>query len=112
MSRIQIPSAGAPFLSPKHLVLLPGLDGTGELFADFTSALPESWVATTVAYPSRIALSLHLRLQADDESVDAQRRTWRGTTLFLDVPFQNVDFFARAYLSEAPSIDRDKVSIL
>jgi pimeloyl-[acyl-carrier protein] methyl ester esterase len=44
-------------LSPKHLVLLPGLDGTGELFADFIAALPESWTATTVAYPSDRFLS-------------------------------------------------------
>jgi len=39
-------------LAPKHLVLLPGLDGTGELFADFIAALPESWTATTVTYPT------------------------------------------------------------
>jgi pimeloyl-[acyl-carrier protein] methyl ester esterase len=42
----------APHLAPKHLVLLPGLDGTGDLFADFIAALPESWTATTVAYPT------------------------------------------------------------
>jgi pimeloyl-ACP methyl ester carboxylesterase len=40
------------YLASNHLVLLPGLDGTGELFADFISALPQSWAATTVAYPS------------------------------------------------------------
>jgi pimeloyl-[acyl-carrier protein] methyl ester esterase len=39
-------------LAPKHLVLLPGLDGTGELFVDFVAALPESCTATTVAYPT------------------------------------------------------------
>jgi len=38
-------------------VLLPGLDGTGELFVDFIAALPESWTATTVAYPSDRFLS-------------------------------------------------------
>jgi len=43
-----ISSARAPFLRPKHLVLLPGLDGTGELFVDFIAAFPESWTATTV----------------------------------------------------------------
>ncbi len=42
----------APYLPPKHLVLLPGLDGTGELFGDFIAALPESWTATTVTYPT------------------------------------------------------------
>ncbi len=44
-------------MAPKHLVLLPGLDGTGELFADFIAALPESWTATTVAYPTDRFLS-------------------------------------------------------
>ena len=39
-------------MRPKHLVLLPGLDGTGELFVDFIAALPESWTATTVIYPT------------------------------------------------------------
>jgi len=40
-------------LTPKHLVLLPGLDGTGELFVDFIAALPESRTGTTTAaYPS------------------------------------------------------------
>jgi pimeloyl-ACP methyl ester carboxylesterase len=38
-------------LPPKHLVLLPGLDGTGELFADFIAALPQPLIATPVAYP-------------------------------------------------------------
>jgi pimeloyl-[acyl-carrier protein] methyl ester esterase len=44
-------------LSPTHLALLPGLDGTGELFVDFIAALPESVAATTVAYPSDRFLS-------------------------------------------------------
>jgi pimeloyl-ACP methyl ester carboxylesterase len=39
-------------LPPKHLVLLPGLDGTGELFGDFIAALPKSWTTTTVTYPA------------------------------------------------------------
>jgi pimeloyl-ACP methyl ester carboxylesterase len=39
-------------LATKHLVLLPGLDGTGELFVDFIEALPVSWTATTVSYPT------------------------------------------------------------
>jgi pimeloyl-ACP methyl ester carboxylesterase len=39
------------------LVLLPGLDGTGELFVDFVAALPESWTATVVAYPTDRFLS-------------------------------------------------------
>ena len=39
-------------LAPKHMVLLPGLDGTGDLFVDFIAALPESWTATTVTFPT------------------------------------------------------------
>jgi pimeloyl-[acyl-carrier protein] methyl ester esterase len=39
-------------LALKHLVLLPGLDGTGELFLDFIAALPKSWTATTLTYPT------------------------------------------------------------
>lgn len=42
----------ARYWAPKRLVLLPGLDGTGELFADFVAALPQAWTATTVAYPT------------------------------------------------------------
>jgi pimeloyl-[acyl-carrier protein] methyl ester esterase len=44
-------------LAPKHLVLLPGLDGTGELFKDFIAALPKSCTATIVAYPTDRFLS-------------------------------------------------------
>ncbi len=44
-------------MAPKHLVLLPGLDGTGELFVDFIAALSESWTATPVAYPTDRFLS-------------------------------------------------------
>jgi len=47
-----ISPARAPHLALKQLVLLPGLDGTGELLADFIAALPESWTATTVTYPT------------------------------------------------------------
>jgi pimeloyl-[acyl-carrier protein] methyl ester esterase len=35
----------------RQLVLLPGLDGTGELFTDFIAALPSSLVARAVEYP-------------------------------------------------------------
>jgi pimeloyl-[acyl-carrier protein] methyl ester esterase len=43
-------------LSPKHLVLLPGLDGTGGLFADFLTVLPRSLATTVVSYPKNIFL--------------------------------------------------------
>jgi pimeloyl-[acyl-carrier protein] methyl ester esterase len=39
------------------LVLLPGLDGTGELLVEFIAALPKSWTATTVIYPTDRFLS-------------------------------------------------------
>jgi pimeloyl-ACP methyl ester carboxylesterase len=35
----------------KRIVLLPGMDGTGELFADFIAALPNGLAATPVSYP-------------------------------------------------------------
>jgi pimeloyl-ACP methyl ester carboxylesterase len=40
-------------LALKHLVLLPGLDGTGQLFADFLTALPDTLAATVVTYPTK-----------------------------------------------------------
>jgi hypothetical protein len=33
------------------LVLLPGMDGTGDLFAQFISALGEEYEITVVSYP-------------------------------------------------------------
>jgi pimeloyl-[acyl-carrier protein] methyl ester esterase len=36
----------------KRIVLLPGLDGTGQLFAAFVAALPKTITATAVTYPS------------------------------------------------------------
>jgi pimeloyl-[acyl-carrier protein] methyl ester esterase len=40
----------------RHLVLLPGLDGKGQLFSDFVAALPDTISATTVAYPAKEVL--------------------------------------------------------
>jgi pimeloyl-[acyl-carrier protein] methyl ester esterase len=42
---------------PRHLVLLPGLDGTGDLFAGFVRALPETFAVTIVRYPPDRCLS-------------------------------------------------------
>lgn len=39
------------------LVLLPGMHGTGELFADFVRALPAGFAAQVVEYPNDISLS-------------------------------------------------------
>lgn len=39
------------------MVLLPGLDGTGKLFADFVESLRTSWPATVVSYPTDTFLS-------------------------------------------------------
>jgi pimeloyl-[acyl-carrier protein] methyl ester esterase len=36
----------------KRIVLLPGLDGTGQLFAAFVAALPKTITVTAVTYPS------------------------------------------------------------
>jgi pimeloyl-[acyl-carrier protein] methyl ester esterase len=44
-------------VTPTHLVLLPGLDGTGELFVDFIAAVGEPWTVTTVSYPTDRVLS-------------------------------------------------------
>jgi len=40
-------------LTLKRLVLLPGLDGTGQLFTEFLTALPHTLTATVVAYPTK-----------------------------------------------------------
>jgi len=60
--------AGLPFKSTEatitsmfahapRLVLLPGMDGTGDLFAPFIEALPEGFEAQIVRYPADRALS-------------------------------------------------------
>jgi pimeloyl-ACP methyl ester carboxylesterase len=41
----------------KRLVLLPGMDGTGTLFADFEHALPNRFETEVVRYPSDKSLS-------------------------------------------------------
>jgi pimeloyl-[acyl-carrier protein] methyl ester esterase len=40
-----------------RLVLLPGMDGTGDLFADFATALPAEFEATIVRYPKNAAFT-------------------------------------------------------
>lgn len=40
-----------------RLLLLPGMDGTGELFLDFMRALPEDIQASTLRYPPEVRLS-------------------------------------------------------
>ena len=39
------------------LVLLPGMDGTGELFSEFVAALPPSCATVIVRYPTEESLS-------------------------------------------------------
>lgn len=46
------------------LVLLPGMDGTGSLFADFISALPKGVEARVVSYPPDRSLS-YAELEAE-----------------------------------------------
>lgn len=40
-----------------RLILLPGMDGTGELFADFVDALPDSIEPVVIRYPENETLS-------------------------------------------------------
>ena len=48
----------------KHLVLLlPGMDGTGQLFAEFLTTLPPTLTATVVSYPTKKFLSYSDLLQ-------------------------------------------------
>ncbi len=44
-------------MSKHHLVLLPGLDGTGRLFAPLLKHLPPEFTATVVSYPHNKILS-------------------------------------------------------
>lgn len=46
-----------PLSAMPKLVLLPGMDGTGELFEDFVNALPEAFETITVSYPTDQLLS-------------------------------------------------------
>lgn len=55
--RAKILRTRAEALTLRHLVLLPGLDGTGELFADFIAALPHTLTAKPVAYPRDRSMS-------------------------------------------------------
>jgi pimeloyl-ACP methyl ester carboxylesterase len=41
----------------QRLLLLPGMDGTGELFADFIDALPASCRANALSYPTDVCLN-------------------------------------------------------
>jgi pimeloyl-[acyl-carrier protein] methyl ester esterase len=50
-------------LAPNHLVLLPGLDGTGQLFGDFLKALPHTLTTTVVSYPTNRFLTYSELLQ-------------------------------------------------
>jgi pimeloyl-ACP methyl ester carboxylesterase len=43
--------------APKQLVLLPGLDGTGQLFTEFLAALPDTLTANAISYPTGRFLS-------------------------------------------------------
>ncbi|OAI43147.1 hypothetical protein AYO41_02825 [Verrucomicrobia bacterium SCGC AG-212-E04] len=47
-----------------HLVLLPGLDGTGRLFVPFLNELPAGFTTTTVSYPAAEVRSYE-ELQSD-----------------------------------------------
>src|ERR1700733_7124492 len=48
---------GSPLPSETKLVLLPGLDGTGELFSAFVAALAGEFETEAVRYPTEQCLS-------------------------------------------------------
>lgn len=52
-----LPALGLPGRPALKLVLLPGMDGTGELFHDFVAALPEEVETEVVSYPRHARLS-------------------------------------------------------
>ena len=49
-------------LTPPVLILLPGLDGTGDLFANFLPELPPDLKVKLAAYPSRKFMPLYPEL--------------------------------------------------
>jgi pimeloyl-[acyl-carrier protein] methyl ester esterase len=59
-----------------RLVLLPGMDGTGELFSNFVDALPASFETVTVRYPTDRYLA-YLELE------DLVRVACSGTAPFM-----------------------------
>jgi pimeloyl-ACP methyl ester carboxylesterase len=40
----------------RQLVLMPGMDGTGDLFGEFAGALPDTFRAVTIRYPADVCL--------------------------------------------------------
>jgi len=56
------------------LVLMPGLEGTGELFAGLVRALPEGFETTVVRYPRDVFLSYEQLLDIVRSSVPASER--------------------------------------
>ena len=58
-------------MKPSKLVLLPGLDGTGAMFAPFIHALPKDVLAEPVAYPES--------LESFDEYVEFAAAALHGT---------------------------------
>ncbi|HVU46922.1 MAG TPA: alpha/beta hydrolase [Terracidiphilus sp.] len=61
-----------------ELVLLPGMDGTGELFAPFVEALPDGFETTTVRFPGDESHSY-------SELVEVVRRQLPESNLFVVV---------------------------
>lgn len=61
-------------LALKHLVLLPGLEGTGQLFGDFLKTLPHSLTTTVVSYPTNRFLPYSELLQLVSAAVPQTER--------------------------------------
>ena len=59
-------------MAPKTLLLLPGLDGTGNLFTNFVSALPPTLNARIIKYPADHFLSYTELLNELRESIPTE----------------------------------------
>lgn len=79
----------------QNLVLLPGLDGTGRLFAPLLAALPKDIHASVVSYPANEPLDLPAL------SSLVQRQMPVGKSVLLAESFSGL--VALALLEEAPS---------
>lgn len=60
-------------MNQHHLVLLPGLDGTGQLFAPLLQVLPPELTATVVHYPRHNLLSYEQLLPYLHQGIPAQK---------------------------------------
>ncbi len=70
------------FPAPLTLILLPGLDGTARLFADFQASLPETLAVQAIAYPPDVPMGY-----AELADYVAARLPAEGKLVFLGESF-------------------------